>query len=720
MKQYEYPPERRAELERHRIPFGVYQSVGKRVVPLLFSQGYVDLFAFDSLEDCYEFMKQDVYVDTHPQDVSKFQDAVFRFAREEADLNLVYRTRTRKNGEYLIIHAQGEHVWVDGVRLALVWYVKEGIYSAELESRQTELGKSFNEVLREGDLINKKRYDDLTGLPNMTWFFHLAEVGRSRMELNGTQTAFLFFDLNGLKAYNIQYGFEEGDKLILAMGRLLAMHFGNDNCGRFGQDHFTAFTSAENIQEQVLEFLSDCRELNGGRNLPVRVGIYVAEEGERLEVSAACDRAKMACDTHRTSHLSVYEFFNRAMLRESMRRRYILDHLEQALSEGWIRVFYQPIVRTANGRVCDEEALVRWFDPELGVLSPAEFIPVLEDAMLQYRLDLYVVEKVLQKMRTHREQGLYVVPVSVNLSRTDFDVCDVVEEIHKRVLKAGESPEMISIEITESVIGGDFEYMKEKIEQFRALGFRVWMDDFGSGYSSLDVLQSIPFDLIKFDMRFMQQFDNTDKSRIILTELMKMCLYLGIDAVCEGVEREDQLEFLREIGCTKVQGFYFGRPIPMETILERYERGLQIGLENPEEADYYAAIGGINLYDPKVVTNAESNAYRQYFDTVPMAILELDGEEVAIVRCNRTYRSFMYDMFGIDLNGKRVNYTRLLQQPGGVFLNRLVQCARDGKHGVLSEEVSPGKSVHTFLRRVATNPVTGTTALAVVVLEIIT
>ena len=713
------PPERRAELEKHRIPFGVYQSVGKRVVPLLFSRGYADLFAFDSLEDCYEFMKEDVYVNTHPQDVSKFQEAVYHFAREESDLNLVYRTRTRNNGEYLIIHAQGEHVWVDGCRLALVWYVKEGIYTSEMEEQQTELDKSFNEVLRESDLINKKRYDDLTGLPNMTWFFHLAEVGRSRLERGGSQTAFLFFDLNGMKDYNIQYGFEEGNQLIRAMGRLLAMHFGSDNCARFGQDHFTVFADAEGIQERVLEFLGDCRDLNGGRNLPVRAGIYVTEEGERLEISAACDRAKMACDTHRTSHRSVFEFFNRSMLQESMRRRYILDHLDQALAEGWIRVFYQPIVRTANGRVCDEEALARWFDPELGVLSPAEFIPVLEDAMLQYRLDLYVVDQVLEKMRVHREKGLYVVPVSVNLSRSDFDVCDMVEEIHSRVRKAGEDPVQISIEITESVIGSDFEYMKEKIKQFRDLGFRVWMDDFGSGYSSLDVLQSIPFDLIKFDMRFMQQFDNTDKSRIILTELMKMCLYLGIDTVCEGVEREEQLDFLREIGCTKIQGFYFGRPIPMETILERYQRGLQIGLENPEEADYYSAIGGINLYDPKVVTNAENSAYRQYFDTVPMAILELKGEEVAIVRSNRTYRSFMYDMFGIDLQGKRVNYTRLLAQPGGVFLNRLIQCARDGKQAVLSEEVTPGKSVHTFLRRVAANPVTGTTALAVVVLEIV-
>lgn len=177
--------------------------------------------------------------------------------------------------------------------------------------------------------------------------------------------------------------------------------------------------------------------------------------------------------------------------------------------------------------------------------------------------------------------------------------------MRRRVDAAGFSRDKINIEVTESVIGSDFEFMKSQIERFRSLGFRVWMDDFGSGYSTLDVLQSIRFDLIKFDMRFMKEFDTSEKSRKMLTELIRMAISLGVDTVCEGVETKEQADFLREIGCTMMQGYYFCRPIPFEKILERYQKVIQIGFENPEESGYYAAVGKINLYDLAILSNED-------------------------------------------------------------------------------------------------------------------
>ena len=228
--------------------------------------------------------------------------------------------------------------------------------------------------------------------------------------------------------------------------------------------------------------------------------------------------------------------------------QYILGNLDRALSENWIRAYYMPIVRSSNGRVCQEEALARWIDPDKGILSPADFIPVLENAKLIYKLDLHIVDDVLKKMKAQTEAGLYLVPISVNLSRTDFDSCDIVEEITKRVDDADIPREKLIIEITESILGEDFDYMKAQIERFQNLGFSVWMDDFGSGYSSMDVLQDISFDHIKFDIKFMQRFDR-EKSRIMLTELVRMAMALGIKTITEGVETEEQAEFLREIGC---------------------------------------------------------------------------------------------------------------------------------------------------------------------------
>ena len=215
---------------------------------------------------------------------------------------------------------------------------------------------------------------------------------------------------------------------------------------------------------------------------------------------------------------------------------------------------------------------MRWNDPVKGMIPPCEFISVLEEVNLIYKLDLYVTKQVLEKMKKQAEAGLYVVSESVNLSRADFNACDIVEEIRKLVDASGMSRDKLNIEVTESVIGKDFEFMKAQIERFRSLGFHVWMDDFGSGYSTLDVLQSIRFDLIKFDMRFMKEFDTSEKSRIMLTELIRMAISLGVDTVCEGVETKEQADFLREIGCTMMQGYYFCRPITTSAARFRLKR----------------------------------------------------------------------------------------------------------------------------------------------------
>ena len=194
----------------------------------------------------------------------------------------------------------------------------------------------------------------------------------------------------------------------------------------------------------------------------------------------------MAGNVNRNSYVSVYEYFTEKLQEKDAIRQYILDNLDRAMQEKWIKAYLQPIVRAVNEKVCDVEALARWVDPEKGVLSPASFIPVLEDAGLIYKLDLYMLDEVLLSIRRQLEDGIFVVPHSINLSRSDFDACDMVEEIRRRVDTAGVSRDRISIEITESIIGSDFDFMKTQIERFQALGFPVWMDDFGSGYSSLD------------------------------------------------------------------------------------------------------------------------------------------------------------------------------------------------------------------------------------------
>ena len=464
----------------------------------------------------------------------------------------------------------------------------DGDYDIELDyDKEDEIGVLTRAFMRMRDQIrayiedlnHRINTDALTDLPNMRCFFRLAKAEKERLIAEGSSPVLLYFDILGMRHYNHQFGFDEGDKLICSIGEIIAKHFGRECMCRYGDDHFSAISSEDGIESKIDAVLEDCRGANNRNSLPVSVGIYSFSLGD-VSVSIACDRAKFACDTHRGAYVSGCYRFDSDMLRQVNNTRHIINNLDRALEERWIQIYYQPIIRTSSGKVCDEEALSRWIDPELGFLSPADFIPILESSGLIYRLDLYVLDRILEKMHAQTEAGFPLVPVSLNLSRSDFDSCDIVEEIQKRVDAAGISRDMLTIEITESIVGSDFDFIKSQILRFQALGFPVWMDDFGSGYSSLDVLQDIHFDLLKFDMLFMQRFSDGNESRIILRELMQMAEKLNIETVCEGVETAEQADFLREIGCTKMQGYYFGKPVSYEMLLEKFAQGTAIEYED--------------------------------------------------------------------------------------------------------------------------------------------
>ena len=568
------------------------------------------------------------------------------------------------------------------------------------------------------DLNHQLYHDKLTDLPNMRHFFTLAQELRSNMLAQGLQPVMLYFDIVGLRHYNRQYGFEKGDRLIVGFADILLRQFGDHRVCRYSGDHFAAVTDESSVEEELRAVLQECETAMDGQRLPVRIGVY-PNRLEEVDVNIACDRAKFACDQKKGEHGSSITYFDETMLKKGEVYRYIINNLDKALAEGWVKVYYQPIIRTADEKVCDEEALARWIDPVMGFLSPGEFIPALEESKLIYKLDLYVLERVLEKMKQQTEAGFYLVPQSINLSRMDFESCDVVEEIRRRVDDSGIKRSMITIEITESVIGGDFDFMKEQVLRFRQLGFPVWMDDFGSGYSSLDVLQQIHFDLIKFDMRFMERFDEGEESKIILNELMTMAIGLGMETICEGVEHREQVEFLREIGCTRIQGYYYGKPLPFEGILSLFENGTTLEFENPEETEYYASIGRINLYDMSGLSNENDESLTQYFNTLPMSIIEVNKAKLKFIRCNRSYRDFMERTLGVPYDTEEIDGSDISARIGSGFLKAVMQCSRDGNRTILDERVSEDTVAHTLIRRVAVNPVTGTAAIAVAVLAVI-
>ena len=579
-------------------------------------------------------------------------------------------------------------------------------------------GEEVEEKFRKESILREMNYDQMTGLPSMSYFFKLAETGRMEMHDQNIESAVAFINLKGMKYFNQRYGFAEGDILIKEIAVIISNIFGEENSSRFGQDHFAVFTEASDLENKLKKLFREAKKINSGKTLPVRVGIYLDSMG-LVETSLACDRAKIASSVKKDDNDSYFDYFNDKMLSRELNRQYIVDNIDKAINENWVKAFYQPIVRAANRKVCDEEALARWIDPEKGMLSPADFIPILEDTKLIYKVDLHIVDIILERIKKDESMGFQVVPISVNLSRTDFETCDIVEEINNRVETAGVSKDLITIEITESVVGMNFDFMKSQIERFQKLGFQVWMDDFGSGYSSLDLLQEMQFDLIKFDMRFMRQFDNNPKSRVLLTELMRMAQSLGIETVCEGVETAEQADFLSEVGCTKLQGYHFCKPIPFEEISERRKNNtIKIGFEKTDEAEYYKAIGSVNMYDLSSVSNEESESLRRYFDTLPMAVLEYDGNGVKVIRCNKSYREFVTRYFSVN-EYDFTDPTQSRQNRQGLDLvNAIERCKEEGNRVFLNDTIDDGSTIHIMVKKITEKPSVQVAAFVVAVLAI--
>ena len=303
--------------------------------------------------------------------------------------------------------------------------------------------------------------------------------------------------------------------------------------------------------------------------------------------------------------------------------QYILENLDTALDKNYIKVYFQPVVRTVSRQMCSMEALARWEDPVHGLLSPASFIPVLEQRGLIHLLDSHVIWQVCALYREAVSRGDIVVPISLNLSRLDFELCDIFSVVEEAVRTYEVPRHCICIEITESALTDNETAMLGRIDQFRSAGYPVWMDDFGSGYSSLSTLKDFEFDEIKIDMNFLSDFRL--RSKRILSSIVHMAKQINIQTLVEGVETEEQFNFLRDIGCEKVQGYLFGRPLPYaQCIANVTKQG--ITLESPAHRHYYDELGKLDLLSAAPFLSREeqdSLTSGRAMNSIPMAVIEV-------------------------------------------------------------------------------------------------
>ena len=326
---------------------------------------------------------------------------------------------------------------------------------------------------------------------------------------------------------------------------------------------------------------------------------------------------------------------------------YIIQNLDNAIENGYIKVYYQPVARTISGEICGVEALARWEDPEKGMIMPGDFIPVLEEAELIHKLDTEMIRLICRNYKKHRDLGHTILPASFNMSWLDFKKADMVAILENEVLECDMPRNLIRVEFTESALAEDHEFMLDVFRRLDDAGFKVWMDDFGSGYSSLNILKDVSFHTLKLDMEFLHDF--SDRSKVIISSLIDMAKKVGVHTLAEGVETLEQYEFLARVGCEKVQGYYFGKPMP-EGTLDDFAEARGFRMEDPAKRNYHRAISAINVLSATPIEDLIHEGDLSYDrGQVPLAVVEVNGDKLHFLFSNDAYAKELQRM-GLSLH----------------------------------------------------------------------
>lgn len=310
------------------------------------------------------------------------------------------------------------------------------------------------------------------------------------------------------------------------------------------------------------------------------------------------------------------------------------DRFHETLGNGRIRAWFQPVFRSLTQQIMGAEALARWFDPDGNMLSPADFIPQLEQSGLIFELDMEILRQACALYDELRARGTPLSRISANLSRLDFDREDLFEQVCSVLDAYSVPPEAVCLEITESVMLEDTDAFEKVFNRFSDAGFSVWLDDFGSGYSSLNVLQNYPFNVIKFDMLFLRKM--SAKGKNMLASLISMAKTLGIHTLTEGVETNEQREFLLDVGCEAQQGFYYARPLSREALIEQIDRKPGI-LEKKEDEAYWDQIGRLNFVNPNPLKE-----YAERWKSSPADYVSSYDGSIALIECGKDQFSYVY------------------------------------------------------------------------------
>ncbi len=435
------------------------------------------------------------------------------------------------------------------------------------------------------EMIEFTERDRLTGLLNRDYFYRYAE----QFDLHHPEQPMdaMLLDICRFRMVNERYGKAFGDEVLRTLAeslRTLVNSEGGIVCRR-DADTFLVYCPHLQDYQHILDRVAGSLPLRStGSRIHLRMGIY-PESDRSIDLERRFDRAQMAADTLTGSYRSAFSLFDSAMHDREVLQERLLEDFDTAVSEKQFKVYFQPKfdIRPDRPVLSSAEALVRWVHPELGFISPGQFIPLFEENGLIRRLDEYVWRETAARIRDWKSRLNLSVPVSVNVSRVDMFDAELTDVMLRLVGSNGLTPEDLCLEITESAYTGDTDQIIEKVRQLRDQGFRIEMDDFGTGYSSLNMISDLPIDALKLDMAFIRKAFAGSRDTRLIELIIDIADYLSVPVIAEGVETEEQMKTLRDMGCDLVQGFYFSKPVPPEEfeafLLEKKRR---LAEEGPE------------------------------------------------------------------------------------------------------------------------------------------
>ena len=423
------------------------------------------------------------------------------------------------------------------------------------------------EMYETQDLISSTERDSLTGLYTRDYFIHFAEqfdIHHKTLPMDA-----LVININRFHIYNERFGFAYGDKIIKLLGdalHILSIELNGIVCRRIVDIFLFYCPHIEDTQAFYDDIVTKMKNDSNDIDPPqIRIGIY-PNVNKKLSMIERFSRAKTACDVIKRNPQKYIEVYDDDLYNKHQYNERLLAEFKAALREKQFVVYFQPKydIRYDKPILSGAEALVRWIHPELGFISPADFIPLLEDNGLILSLDRYVWDAAAKQIRIWKDELGVSVPISVNMSRIDMYDPNVVNFLLEIIKNYNLSTDDLVIEITESAYAQDYEQIFETVKTLRLHGFKMEMDDFGTGYSSLNMLSSLPIDALKLDMQLIQNAFATHTDTRILETIIDIAAYLSIPVISEGVETSDQLSILRALGCDYVQGYFFSKPVPAD------------------------------------------------------------------------------------------------------------------------------------------------------------